>query len=82
MPSYDAIMEMITDTSKESILITNLTNGSAEPLMIETVGDVYMKNMGSAVMVIYIAKSNNCIVKSLIDPARYDVLSKRVNPTT
>lgn len=82
MPSYDAIMEMITDTSKESVLIISLTDGSAEPLMIETVGDVYMKNMGSAVMMIYITKSDNCIVKRLFDPAKYDVCSKRVNPTT
>lgn len=82
MPSYDAIMEMITDTSKESVLIISSTDDSEEPLKIETVGDVYMKNMGCAVMMIYITKSDNCIVKCLIDPAKHDVCSKRVNPTT
>lgn len=82
MPSYDAIMDMITDKSKESVLVINLfgSEQQVEPLVVETVGDVYFKNMGAAIMLIYIPKETGVIVKRLFDPTKYDVLSKRVNP--
>lgn len=80
MPSYEAVYNMITDASKESTLIIHATGTEIEPYTVETVGDVFIKNMGAALMLIYVVKGTNVLTKRAINPAVYDVLVKRANP--
>lgn len=80
MPSYDAVMEMITDKSKESVLFINDIGSEMKPEPVKTVGDVFFKPMGNAVLMIFVSKDTNAIVKQVFDPAKVAVLSARVNP--
>lgn len=82
MPSYEAVYNMITDASKESTLIIHATGTEIEPYTVETVGDVFIKNMGAALLLIYVVKETNVLTKRAINPAVYDVLVKRTNPLT
>ena len=80
MPSYEAVYNMITDDSKESTLMIHATGTELEPYPVQTVGDVFIKNMGAALLLIYVDKETKVLAKRVINPAVYDVLVKRANP--
>lgn len=80
MPSYEAVYNMITDDSKESTLMIHATGTELEPYTVQTLGDVFIKNMGAALLLIYVDKETKVLAKRAINPAVYDVLVKRTNP--
>lgn len=81
MPSYEDVYKMINDDLAEAILtISPINSDDSEPYTVETYGDVYIKNMGACLMLIYVAKDTNQINKRIINPNVYEVHVTQINP--
>lgn len=81
MATYEDVYKMINDDLAEAILtISPINSDDLEPYTVETYGDVYIKNMGACLMLIYVAKETNQINKRIINPNVYEVHVTQINP--